>query len=98
MHNIMLKQEQQPTTGCTLQLLLNTVAKEDKDLKHCIQGDTWFGSVHNANEVGLHGCEGIFEVKQYYSLFLKEFIENVQKDAPGGVHIVLEGTIKDEVR
>jgi hypothetical protein len=78
------------TTG-----LLNTVAKEDKELKHGIQGDAWFVSVRTANEVG---HKGIFQVKQYHSLFPKEFIENSLKDAPGGVHILMEGITKDEVR
>jgi hypothetical protein len=56
-----------------------------------------FGSIHTANEVGLCGHEGIFQVKQYHSLFPKEFMENALKDAPGGIHI-LEGTTRDEVR
>jgi hypothetical protein len=86
------------TSGCTLRLLLNSIAEEDNGLKHCIQGDAWFGSVRNANEVGLRGHEGIFQVKQYHSLFPKEFIKNALKDAPGGAHIVLEGSTKDEVK
>jgi hypothetical protein len=79
-------------------LRLENIAKEDKGLKHCIQGDAWFGSVHTANELGLHGHEGIFQVKQYHSLFPKEFIENTLEEASGGVHIVLKGTTKDEVK
>jgi hypothetical protein len=37
------------------------------------------------------------QIKQYHSLFPKDFIETALKDAPGGVHIVLEGTTKDEI-
>jgi hypothetical protein len=37
------------TTGCTLSLLLNSITQEEQGLKHCIQGDAWFGSVHTAN-------------------------------------------------
>jgi hypothetical protein len=36
-------------------------------------------------------------VKQFHTLFLKEYIEEALKDAPGGVHIVLKGTTRDEV-
>jgi hypothetical protein len=36
-------------------------------------------------------------VKQYHALFPKDYIEEALKDAPGGVHIVLKGTTKDEV-
>jgi hypothetical protein len=92
MKNAQFNSEVGATSGCTLRLLLNSIAEEDNGLKHCIQGDDWFGSVRTANEVGLHGHIGIFQVKQYHSLFPKEFIENALKDAPGGVHIVLEGT------
>jgi hypothetical protein len=76
MKNAQFNSEVGATSGCTLRLLLNSIAEEDNGLKHCIQGDTWFGSVCTANEVGLHGHKGIFQVKQYHSLFPKEFIEN----------------------
>ena len=36
-------------------------------------------------------------MKQYHNLFPKDFIEAALKDAPGGVHIVLKGTTRDEV-
>jgi len=36
-------------------------------------------------------------VKQYHSLFPKAFIEEALKEAPGGVHIILEGTPQCEV-
>jgi hypothetical protein len=37
-------------------------------------------------------------VKQnHHALYPKEFIEKASKDAPDGIHIILEGTMKDEV-
>jgi hypothetical protein len=36
-------------------------------------------------------------VKQYHNLFPKDFIKDALKDTPGGVHIVLKGTTRDEV-
>ncbi len=98
MKNAQFNSEVGATSDCTLRILLNTIAEEDKGLKHCIQGDAWFGSIRTAKEVGLCGHEGIFQAKQYHSLFPKEFNKNALKKAPGGVHIVLEGTAKDEVK
>ncbi len=86
------------TTGCTLRLLLNTIPPQSATIKHGVRGDAWFGSVRTANEVGLRGHEGVFQVKQYHSCFPKDFIEDALKEAPGGVHILLEGTTQDEVQ
>jgi hypothetical protein len=85
------------TTGCTLRLLLDTIPQDLKTCKHGVRGDAWFGSIRTANEIGLRGHEAVLQVKQYHSLFPKEFIETALKDAPGGVHILLEGTTNDEV-
>jgi hypothetical protein len=85
------------TAGCTLRLLLNTIPLEEQGTKHRVRGDARFGSVRSANEVGICGHECVFQVKQYHSLFPKEFIEETLKEAPGGMHIVLQGTTKDEV-
>lgn len=85
------------TTGCTLRLLLGCVPQEMSGIKHGVRGDAWFGSVRTANEVALRGHDGVFQIKQYHSLFPKEYIEEALKDAPGGVHILLEGMTKDEV-
>jgi hypothetical protein len=61
MKNAQFNSEVGATSSCTLRLLLNSIAEEDNRLKHCIQGDAWFGSICTANEVGLHGHEGIFK-------------------------------------
>ena len=84
------------TAGCTLRLLLNTIPLQEQH-KHGVRGDAWFGSVNTANQVGLRGHEAVFQVKQYHSLFPKDFIEEALKEAPGGVHIVLKSTTSDEV-
>jgi hypothetical protein len=86
------------TSGCTLQLLLNSIPQEQQIASsYGIQGNAWFGSVKTANEVALRGHEGVFQIKQYHNLFPKDFIEEVLKEAPGGVHIVLKATTRDEV-
>jgi hypothetical protein len=46
-------------------------------VKHDITGDAWFGSVHAANEVSLRGHEAVFQVKQYYASFPKEYIKQL---------------------
>ena len=80
------------TAGCTLRLLLGTIPQEERQTKHGIRGDAWFGSIKTANEIGIRGHEAVLQVKQYHSLFPKDFIEAALKEAPGGVHILLEGT------
>jgi len=85
------------TAGCTLRALLGTIPHQEMDKTFGIRGDAWFGSVRAANEVGIRGHEGVFQVKTYHASYPKEFIEDALKDAPGGVFIALEGTTKDEV-
>jgi hypothetical protein len=85
------------TAGCTLRLLLNTIPPNVAGVKHGIRGDAWFGSVRTANEVALRGHEAVFQIKQYHSNFPKEFIKEALKDAPGGVHILLEGKTESKV-
>jgi hypothetical protein len=92
-----LNKEVGAATGCTLRLLLNTIPPQSATDKHGVHGDAWFGSVRTANEVGIRGHEGVFQVKQYHTCFPKDFIEEALKEAPGGVHIILEGTTQDEV-
>ncbi|MFN9982106.1 MAG: hypothetical protein ACK53Y_19425, partial [bacterium] len=72
------------TAGCTLRLLLNSIPKEDKGIKHGIRGDAWFGSVRAASEIARRGHEAVFQIKQNHGLFPKSFIEEALKDAPGG--------------
>jgi len=86
------------TAGCTLQLLLNTTPQEKEGVRHCIRVDAWFGSFHTANEVALMGHDGIFQIKQYHALFPKDYIEEALKQAPGSIHILLDGMIQDEVK
>jgi hypothetical protein len=85
------------TAGCTLRLLLNSIPVDQQEAKHGVRGDAWFGSVNTANKVGIRGHEGVFQVKQFHTLFPKEYIKEELKDAPGDVHIVLKGATRDEV-
>jgi hypothetical protein len=86
------------TSGCTLRLLPNTIPQEKEGVRHGIRGDAWFGSVRTASEVALRGHNGIFQIKQYHASFLKDYIEEALKEAPGGVHIFPEGMTQDEVK
>jgi hypothetical protein len=72
--------------------LLEDAIPEGEHQPHGIRDDAWFGSVRTASEVGFHGHEGVFQVKQYSALYPKDFITKALEDAPGGVSIVLEGT------
>jgi hypothetical protein len=85
------------TSGCTLRLLLDSIADDNKGIKYGIYGDAWFGSVKAASEVARHGHEVVFQIKQNQELFPKAFFEEALKEAPGGAHIVLEGTTQCEI-
>ncbi len=89
-------QEVGATAGCTLRLVLEGIPIES-DQSHGIRADAWFGSIRTASENSRHGHEGMFQDKQYHSLFPKAFIEEALKEAPGGVHSILEGKTQCEV-
>jgi hypothetical protein len=80
------------TTGCTLRSLY------ENDKKIGIRGDAWFGSGRAVNEVAKRGHEGVFQIKSYHVSYPKDYIEATLKDAPGGIHIALEGVTRDEIR
>jgi hypothetical protein len=97
MKTMQFNQQLGATTGCTLRLLLDTIPGDMNIMRHGMREDAWFGSIWTANEVGLRAREGVFQIKQYHSLVPKEYIESELNDAPGGVHILLEGVTKDEI-
>jgi hypothetical protein len=51
----------------------------------------------NSKQGFLMWPNGIFQVKQYHSLFPKAYIEEALKESPGRVHIILEGKTQCEV-
>jgi hypothetical protein len=85
------------TAGCTLRLLLDTIPPKDQGIRHGIHADALFGIFKTVSEVSRCGHEGVFQVKQNHSLCPKTFIEEALKEAPGRVHIALEGTTQCEV-
>jgi hypothetical protein len=85
------------TAGCTLRLLEEAIPEEDKANTHGVRGDAWFGSVKNASELGIRGYECVFQIKNYNTLFPKDFIDEALKNAPGGVSIILEAKAPNEV-
>jgi len=83
-------------TERTLRLLLDTLPQEEKSSRHGIRVDALFGSIKTANTVGIRGHEAVLQVKQHHSLLPKKIIKSALKEAPGGVHILLEGTTQAE--
>jgi len=59
-------------------------------------GDSWFGSVKAAVEVGKTGHHACFMVKTGHTKSPKKFLENKMKDYPGGTWITMRATV-DEV-
>jgi len=98
MNNMQFNQEVEANAGCTLRSLLGYISDQENFTKFWIRGDAWFGSVRAANEVGIRGHKGVFQIKTYHASYPKEFIEEALKDAPGGIFVALEGTTKDEVQ
>ena len=56
-----------------------------------MKGDSWFGSVKSAAQLAARGIDCVMQVKTSHALFPKAYIEEMLKDEPGGVHIVLKG-------
>jgi hypothetical protein len=77
--------------------LLNTIPQEKEGVQHGLRGDAWLGSVHTANEVALRGQDGVLQIKQYHASFSKDVIDEALKDAPGVVHILLEGRTQADI-
>ena len=57
--------------------------------------DIWFSSVKTAIQCAIRGINYIGAVKTAHSGFLKKFLYENLKDAPGGTHIVMEGVHSD---
>ena len=79
------------TTGCTIRLLQRSISDDEKQERHAIQGDAWFGSIGTCANVAKLKHEGVFQIKQYKTLYPMAFIEDSLRDAPGGIHIALSG-------
>jgi hypothetical protein len=63
MKNMQFNKEVGATAGRTLRSLLGSISDEENFTKFGIRGDAWFGSVRAANEVGIRGHEGVFQIK-----------------------------------
>ena len=79
------------TASCLLRVAEGVTHKRGTQPEEIVLGDSWFGSVKAAVAQSQAGFECVLQVKQNFALFPKKVIENVLKDAPGGVHIVLRG-------
>lgn len=84
------------TVGCSLRLTEQTISPQNATSIHGLRGDAWFGSVKAASQMAVRGYQCCFQIKVYSALYPKEFIEDVLKDAPGGVCIALEGKAPNE--
>lgn len=74
----------------TLHLLEDSIAEDEHNYFHGIQGGAWFGSVRTASEVGIRGHEGAFHVKQYLALFQKDLNSTALEDAQCEVSVVID--------
>ena len=79
------------TSECTIRLLERSIPDSEKLERFYIQGDSWFGSINTCAEVAKRKREGVFQIKQYKTLFPMDFINESLRDAPGGIHVALSG-------
>ena len=56
-----------------------------------MKGDAWFGSVNSAANLAQRGINSVMQVKTAYSMYPKDYIENLMDGMPGGVHVVMKG-------
>jgi len=83
------------TAGCTLRLGVRTNALPRS--RSIFMGNSWFDSVKAAAATAEKGMEGIYQFKLNHELYSKDFIEDSLDEAPGGTHIVMQGTHPDGV-
>ena len=79
------------TCGCTMRLM--TTTKGDDDVCVGVKGDAWFGSIKTCANLKAKGFESVLQIKQNSALFPKHYVNDILKDAPGGVFIVLSGSL-----
>ena len=79
------------TCGCTLRLM--NITKGDDDVCVGVKGDAWFGSIKSCANLKSKGYESVLQIKQNHALYPKNFVNEILKDAPGGVSIVLKGSL-----
>ena len=93
MKNQMYQSELGATAACTIRAGEGTT--QDKEAISVLMGDAWFGSVKAAVEASKRNMEAVYQIKSNHGLYPKQFVEEALKEAPGGTHIVLEGTHPD---
>ena len=67
-----------------------------QDARRVWCGDSWFGSVKTAANIGKGGHHAIMQVKTAHARYPKKFLETKMKDYPGGTWITLEGHAENE--
>jgi hypothetical protein len=83
------------TTACAVRMSQGTCQTDLDNKIEVVKGDLWFGSVKTVLSIKEHcpKCkEAVFQVKTAHKLFPKQFLEEVLKDAPGGMSLKLLST------
>lgn len=70
---------------------------ERDGLANTYMGDSWFTSLTMAQALKIQGHETIGQLKNSHGGYPKDFISEHLEDAPGGVHLVLKGTLPSGV-
>lgn len=85
------------TASCSLRRASKALTrrKEGEQPIELVLGDSWFGSVKAAVAQAKAGFECIFQIKTNHALFPKKQIEDILRDSPGGISVILEGYVED---
>ena len=62
-------------------------------LPNIIMGDSWFTSLTMLQAIAQSGDEVVGQLKVSHGGYPKDYLNEHLKDAPGGVHIVMKGTL-----
>ena len=97
-------QELGTTAACTMRGVKGTEGynifeqqdNEQVTTKRCYFGDSWFGSVKTAANIGKAGHHAVFMIKTAHARSPKKWLEDKMKGMPGGTWIVLEGLAEQE--
>ena len=70
---------------------------QDKEAVTILIDDIWFSLVRVAIATLQWNIEAIYQIESNHSLYLKQFIKDTLKEAPGGTCIILEGKHLDSL-
>jgi hypothetical protein len=79
------------TSGCSLCLSEACNQPVAAGQKRSVKGDSWFGHVCLADNLGQQGVRAMLQIKTGHALYPEKFMEEKLNEAPGGCWITMKG-------